>query len=423
MAAALMPRELACWGMTAVALGALEGGLLGVSVKHLYAGTASPGLINLAVAIVAGAPAFTNLASYLFVDRAQGRDKLRIIKRLMLLMAGGLVLMALAPVSGAGLALFCAATVLARTAWTGILTLRAAVWRANYPRAWRARVTARIVQLTSLLVAATASAAGWLVEWEGSAFRVALLVAAGMALAAAWVYRGARLRRQRALLAAERNLAGGGGGRVNLRRMLQVLRGDDDFRHYMWGMMVFGGGNLMLIPMLVVMLAERTRVAESVQVLLTSALPLVVLCFAVPAWARRLDRLHIFAYRAVHSWFYVASGAAFALALGLAQPALLWPASVLLGLANAGGHLGWNLGHNDFSDDASAATYMAIHVSLTGLRGLVMPLLGVGVYQWLSLRHPALAGQALWLSVALSFAGALIFVGLAAARRRRAAAH
>ncbi|HET6565401.1 MAG TPA: hypothetical protein VFG52_08310, partial [Xanthomonadales bacterium] len=84
-----------------------------------------------------------------------------------------------------------------------------------------------------------------------------------------------------------------------------------------------------------------------------------------------------------------------------------------------GGHLGWNLGHNDFTSDANAAQYMAVHVSLTGLRGIFMPLVGIGFYQWLSHYWPSLAPQALWLPFILSVSGAGWFVLLHREHSRR----
>jgi hypothetical protein len=57
-------------------------------------------------------------------------------------------------------------------------------------------------------------------------------------------------------------------------------------------------------------------------------------------------------------------------------------AQVLLGVSLAGGNLAWNLGHSDFAtDDKSAASYMGVHVMLTGLRGFIAPFVGAWLYQ------------------------------------------
>jgi len=412
MAAALVPRELANWSLTAVALGALEGGLLGVIVKNQFAGVASPLLVNIAVAVVAAAPSFTNLASFLFAAMAAGRDKLALLSKLMLMMGLCLVIMALPGRTPLGLAVFCAMTVLARTAWSGILIVRAAVWRANYTRTWRARVTARIVQISSLLVAAYSALIGLVLDWHPDAFRPAFVLGAACALFAAHVNRKSRFRRQRQLIAAELAEQTLQGRRLNLSVLASVLRRDPDFRHYMMAMMVLGSGNLMLLPMLVILLNEHLQLNQLHQVTVTSSLPLLMLCFSISYWARLLDRRHIFSYRAFHSWFFVSASLLFALAVITKQVQLLWPASVILGAAYAGGNLGWNLGHNDFSHDGNASHYMAIHVTLTGLRGLIMPLIGVGFYQYLAARWPQYEGWALLLPFTLTLAGAVIFVVL-----------
>jgi hypothetical protein len=67
---------------------------------------------------------------------------------------------------------------------------------------------------------------------------------------------------------------------------------------------------------------------------------------------------------------------------------MYFPAAVLLfalrgianGLGSGGGALAWNLGHLDFARPEEAEIYMGIHVSLTGLRGLIAPLIGMWLY-------------------------------------------
>jgi MFS family permease len=416
-----MPRELVTWSLSAVALGAVEGGLLGVIVKNHFGDAASPAAVNIAVVVVASAPSFTNLSSFLFAALAAGRDKLALMSRLMLFMAGCLVVMVLPGINAFGLIVFCLMAVMARTAWSGILTIRAAVWRANYSREWRGRVTARIVRLASLLVAGYSALTGVLLDWRDDAFRPAFLLAAACALFAARVYRNARVRGHRQLLAAEKAEQALQGRRLTMSVFTRVLRTNADFRRYMVSMMVFGSGNMMLLPMLVIMLNEYLVLSQFRQVVVTSSLPLFVLYFSVPYWARLLDQRHIFSYRAIHSWLFVVASALFATAIISRTAELLWPASIVLGSAYAGGHLGWNLGHNDFSNDANASHYMAIHVTLTGLRGVIMPFIGVGFYQYLAVHWADKAPYALLLPLGFTIAGSFSFVALHLEQKRRLA--
>ena len=106
MAANLLPRELLSWSLMAVAMGAMEGGLLGIIVKNQFSDAVAPALVNLAVAIVAGAASFTNLFSFSFAARAMGRGKVLMLARLMFVIAACLLTVTLSPVSATGLALF-----------------------------------------------------------------------------------------------------------------------------------------------------------------------------------------------------------------------------------------------------------------------------------------------------------------------------
>jgi hypothetical protein len=180
----------------------------------------------------------------------------------------------------------------------------------------------------------------------------------------------------------------------------------------MLGMMVFGSGNLMVVAMLVVLMNDQLGLDRLRQVLITSSLPILVLCLSVRGWARVLEDRHIISYRAVHSWTFVAANAFFAAAFMGGVPQLLWVGAVLLGLAWGGGHLGWNLGHNDFADDSDSSLYMATHVWLTGLRGLIMPVLGVVFIQFLEWFSPGHGAYAMLLPFGLTLAGWSWFIHL-----------
>lgn len=419
MAASLVPRELLSWSLLAVAMGGLEGGLLGVIVKNQFSQTVSPVMVNLAVAVVAGAASFTNLLSFAFAARAMGRGKVQLLARLMLVISACLLAMTLAPLSGRGLLAFSLLTVVGMAAWSGILTIRSVVWRANYPRRWRGQVTARISQLAALLTAGFSALVGVAIQADGSAWRWLFPAAALSAFAGSLVYRRSRVRRHHRLMQAEQSHTATQGGRIRFRSIGGILRFNRDFRNYMIGMMVFGSGNLMVVAMLVVLMNDRLGLERLTQVMITSSLPIFVMCLSVRAWATVLDRHHIISYRAMHSWTFVAANASFALAFIAGLPNLLWLGAVLLGLAWGGGHLGWNLGHNDFAADGDSSIYMATHVWLTGLRGMVMPLVGVAFILFLESRWPGHGAYATLLPLGLTMAGWGWFIRLRLELRKR----
>lgn len=420
VARTLMPREVSANATMAVALGALEGGLVGVIVKTQFDGVADPVWVNLAVALVAGAPAFANVASLWIAGLAEGRDRTAWVAACKALTALFLVVMALAPLSVLGLAMISAAMIASRLSWAGVITLRAAIWRANFPRHVRGQITGRITVIYSIIIAMTAALIGLLISiWE-DAWRLLFPLAAMLGLIAAHSYRrvrirlGGRLRRQEIDQRASRR-----GGQF--RAALGILKFDRWYRRYMITMFVFGSGNLMVITLLVILLTEQFGFGRFSQVMITTTLPLLTLAVFTPIWARRIDAVHILDYRARQAWAFVLSLGLFMIAALTGQKWLFWVGSLTLGAAFAGGKLGWNLGHNDFANDQQSTLYMGIHVTLTGIRGLLAPLAGVLVYQALEAQQAGLGRWVLLFPFALTLGGAVTFVILAALRRREQA--
>jgi hypothetical protein len=206
------------------------------------------------------------------------------------------------------------------------------------------------------------------------------------------------------------------GARFDLAGVRQLLATDATFRRYMLAMSVFGAGHLMLTPLLVVCLDDVLHVSELVQIAITAALPILVIPLAIQPWARFLDRHHVIVYRSVHAWIAVA-GAVFLVAAVLAGvPALLWPGALLMGISLAAGSLGWSLGHNDFAPRGEETRYMALHVTLTGLRGLIAPPAAICAYYGLRRLWPGMEPWALLLPAALIASGAWQFTLLRRSR-------
>ncbi len=416
VARTLMPREVQVNALMAVALGALEGGLLGVIVKTGFDTAAPAGWVNLAVALVSGAPALANVASLSFANLAHGRNKTHWVAALMALTAASTLLLAVAPISAFGLVWVTFWMIFARLCWCGVITLRAAIWRANFPRHVRATITGRIAVTYSILIALTAAGIGLAMELDDRAWRLLFPLAGLLGLLASWRYRRFTVRGHGRLLRAE--AAAGSGRAMRLTDAIAVLREDRWYRRYMATMFLFGSGNLMVIALLVVILTEQLGMGRLEQVLITTTVPLIAVALFTPFWARRLDRMHVLEYRSVHSWMFVAAMSCFAPGAIFDQTWLFWLGALILGSAFAGGKLGWNLGHNDFSSDGRSTLYMAIHVTLTGIRGLLAPLIGIAIYQWLEHLEPGRGRYVLLLPLGLTLMAACTFVVLARLKRR-----
>ena len=238
MAEALFRREIAPWALLGVTLGLVEGATAAVLIKQHFATAANPLVVNLAVAFVSGAPALSNVVSFVWANVAHGRERVKLMVWLQALFAVLVGLVSLAPMETGGLALTVLSVVGARVIWAGVLTVRAAVWTSNYPRNVLARVTGRIVIVSSLALAAAAAAVGWALETRAVDPR--LLYGVGMAtgLLGAWLYRQMRVRREFRLLNEES--AVGTSEPFSLRMLGQILRSDPSFREYMFWMGLYG---------------------------------------------------------------------------------------------------------------------------------------------------------------------------------------
>ena len=199
----------------------------------------------------------------------------------------------------------------------------------------------------------------------------------------------------------------------------EILREDPSFRRYMFWMSLYGSGNLMMNAQLVVLFSDRLQLASLTQILLLTVVPMLLIPLFLPWWARLFDRGHIIEYRSRQCWALVGALVLLTVGVGLRQNWLLWPGAVLIGMSYAGANLGWNLGHNDFATPGRAQHYMGVNVTLTGVRGLIAPPLGMACYELLELVRSGWGAAALLLPLGLVTAGALGFVRMRDVARER----
>lgn len=409
-------RELLPWALLGMGVGLVEGATVAVLVKKSFAGLAPPLWVNFAVALVSGAPALANISSFAWANLAHGRARVGLLAALQTAFALVVALVAFAPLSGRGLLLTIAAVLVARLLWAGVLTVRAAVWTANYPRGVMARITGRFVIVAVPGVVLMALAAGWVVDRQVHASRWLYATAAACGLLGAWLYRAVRVRREYQLLAAESD-ASAETGALSLQTLRDILRRDAAFRGYMFWMSLYGAGNLMVNAQLVVLYTDRLQLSGFMQIMVLTVVPLALMPIFIPWWARLFDRGHVIEYRSRQCWALVAAIVLVTTGVWTAQVWLLWPGAVMAGAGYAGANLGWNLGHNDFAKLGQAQHYMGVHVTLTGVRGLIAPPLGIACYQLLEHWRHGAGMFALLLPLALVVTGGLGFVRMSRSGR------
>ena len=319
---------------------------------------------------------------------------------------GMVALVAFAPINALGIGVLLFGAIGARFCWSGVITLRSTIWAANFPRHARANMAGKLATVQALTMAGVALFIGTAMDYNDQAFRWLYPAAAAVGVIGVHLYSKMRMRGHRALLNQERRDGQSKRSLLNPLQMFEIFREDRRFRNYMACMFVFGSGNLMVLAPLIIHLKEVFGDQKTMQMIIAQTIPLVMMPICIPFWGRLLDRVHIIEFRAVHCWAFVSFIAAVFFASFTDAWWLFFPAAILKGAAMAGGVLGWNLGHHDFAPVEKASLYMGAHVSLTGIRGMFAPLVGVGVYELLRAND---------LPVALTFVvcGSLSLIGAA----------
>lgn len=403
--------ELLSWCFLPFALGAIEGGTMGVVVKKAFHGAVDPWKLDLAVAVVTAAPNAANLCSFIWASLSHGRRKVPFIAALQLVTCLCVALIAAIPVNEAGLLALCLLVFVARACWTGVITVRTAVWRHNWPKGRRAGVAGKMATMQALVLALCGAAIGQAMDLSPRAWIMLFPTLAAIGLVGNAIYRRVVLLNEEAIVAAER--AGTDEDErptLDPRRIVTVLREDPLYRSFMLHMFVFGLGNLMLVQPQVSLMQDEFGLTYFQGILATTIIPTAIMPLAIPLWSRLMDRMHIARFRAIHGWSFVVASLLLWLATLLHNLPLFYAASVALGVGFAGGVLAWNLGHHDFAPPHRDAEYMAVHVTLNGLRGLIAPFVAAPLYAALpeGSRHWVFA-----LCTAVNVAGMVGFVALA----------
>ena len=409
-------RELQAWWLLAIMLTMVEGGVLSVVVKNVFDGVVGIGTaeLNIIVAILSAAPAVANISSFVWVRIAHGKPKVRLLVTCQAAMAILVILIAIAPENRFGLYMIGCCGFGARIFWASVVTIRTTIWRANYPKASRASVAGRLAMVQSVMVSLVGFGIGIAMNWNPRIFHLLFPLGGLAGLVGMAIYSRVRLRGQRRLARMELHGEAHSRPSFNPASLWRVLVHDPDFRAYQICMFIFGLGNLMVFAVLPIVVKDRFNFEYLAGILITSTIPAVIMPLSIPFWARIFDRSHIIQFRARHSWVFVASTALVLVATSFNIPWLLFVSAATTGLAYGGTVLAWNLGHHDYAEDHSDARYMSVHVTLTGIRGLLGPLISVAVYQWLD--GPTIPGRGslvFVLCLALSVTGALGFVRIA----------
>ncbi|HVP12440.1 MAG TPA: MFS transporter [Phycisphaerae bacterium] len=425
-------RHLFLWGLFA---GLVEGTVSAVVVSKTFGGT------DLLITIVQATPAFANLSSLLWGAMLVGRRKLPVFMALAAAAVAVAFSVAFTPNSGFGGWIFALQICLSRVFMSGVVTAQAGLWRANYPKTHRGRITASLQIVRTIMSLPVILGCGLLFDRDESAYRWFYPAIACIGAVGLLVFRLIHVRGEAKALAAR--AAGGTDSTADadliapftlsalvspwqvFGRMREALRQDPRFARYCTAQMCIGTANLMIMPVNTIILTKVLNLTYTASNGLLDIIPRIAMILTLPLWARLFDRVGVLRFRVVNSGCWCGSLLFCGLGAYLAAAHERSPAAGLLGaaitayivgrvvdgLAQSGGAIAWYIGHLHFAEDEKAELYMGIHVSLTGLRGLLAPFVGTLLY--------AFSGwSAFAVAFVISAVGMGIFAKLAREERR-----
>ncbi|MFQ5730659.1 MAG: hypothetical protein ACE5KM_01765 [Planctomycetaceae bacterium] len=150
---------------------------------------------------------------------------------------------------------------------------------------------------------------------------------------------------------------------------------------------------------------ERATVVTIVVGLIFAVLPTFLMMASAAFWGRFLDRINPMNARAL---FNTMQFVAYAFHAYGGMTLQLWPiliGAILHAAGNGGGTINWLTGSLYFAPEDRISLYNAVHVGLTGIRGMIAPLVGWYV---LSEQGVGLGAGLFWVASGLSLAGAVV---------------
>jgi MFS family permease len=412
-------RELRAAFFLPWAIAATEGSVNGFIVRKLYDGIIPDTQLNYLVAALIAAPALANITSFGWAIAVSGKRKIPFITGLQLVLLICITVIAAAPRTPTGLLILVTAALIARTCLAGIVTIRATVWGVNYPTD-RARLTGKFQAVSVTISSMIAIGLGYSMQLSEESYRFLIPIFGLIALIGVGSYARIRVRNESAIIAHEQSQTKNTNGTLAhipalLKAITRVLIDDREFRRYQTCQFMLGIGNIMSWAPFVIIAKEQFGLDYLPGLLLTQVIPLMMMPIFIPLWARFLDRVHIVTFRSYHSWVFIVT---FILSLIAAQTGTLWllyAAAVTRGIAFGGGALAWNLGHLHYVKPDRATDYMAVHVTLTGVRGLTAPFIGVGIYSTYEAMWPGEGSWVFGIGLIITLCGTIGFKSLSRA--------
>ena len=174
-----------------------------------------------------------------------------------------------------------------------------------------------------------------------------------------------------------------------LSRTWETLKNNKDFRNFEINFTIYGFGFLMVLPSVPIYLIEHLEMTYTSSFIAKAIIAQVGLLLLSPLFGKIHDKWHPHYFTAIS--FLTLS--VFPLVLYISSYMSINTAIILVFIAYfiysfgmAGVNITWNISSIYFAGKEDSSMYQSIHVSATGIRGLLGPLLGLLIYRMFGIK-------------------------------------
>ena len=184
---------------------------------------------------------------------------------------------------------------------------------------------------------------------------------------------------------------------ANFKYMFQ----DRAFGYVLLTWFIMGFANLWTLPLRVDYVTSKEFGIEGSAIfvaMIITVIPDTIRMLFIPFWARMFDRMNFVTLRIVLNLLFAVGVGAFFISK---NPWVIGVGSGLIGLAFAGGSIAWSLWVTKYAPPGKTAAYMSVHVSLTGIRGTIGPMIGYWAYEKIGVVNVGLLSAAMMVVASL----------------------
>lgn len=264
------------------------------------------------------------------------------------------------------------------------------IYQKNIDFSRRAKIYGYTISLGMAVSIGFTFLAGRILDTQENLFRVILAVTGVAGLISCILLSIIKIKKPEAVQSCEK---------VNLRevmldpirRTLRLLKENKQFAAFERSYSIYGMGFIMMTPIIPIYLVDVLKLSYTTNFLAKGIISQVGLLFLSPYIGKIHDRMHPFKFISMaFAMLFIFPVLIIISSLFAHIPAVSIPivlgAYLVFGIAMAAVNISWNMSSIYFAGKQDAAMYQSVHVTMTGIRGVIAPGLGLILMKFIGIR-------------------------------------